>query len=707
MTRTIDTATRPKGVLLSDSKAVAEGLDRYVACAFAPDDIVEVRRLPSTRSTFHKAADLPALASELLKDNRDGENIYLGINPRKRVSGTTAEDVLLARCLVADFDNVTPDEVRRRWKEAGLPPATLAVNSGHGVHVYLRLKEPIADLMLWARLQKALAAKVGSDPVICDPPRIMRLPGFINHNPPAARSALISSCPERLYDLAGLPAWLSGASTADDLGRPGGRGGPAHTPAVAQNGPPRLDDKFKRASAYLARCDPCISGQGGSPHAYKIACKLVHGFHLSQDEAYFLIMSEGYNGRCVPPWSEKEWRHHLKNAAEKGQCQDMLNQPLAGASALPAEQTGGTLPMIKPKPRPVLLPCDPGLESKPVDYLIPNILARGMLSIIYGERDCNKSTLALCYAVQLAKEGKHVTILSAEDDWEASLLPRLRGMGANFDFLTVLSGVVKKGEHEDLFELSSDGIAALGQNIREHKTQAVVFDPIFSVLPNETNADRQTHVRKLLFRLKQFAEAEGVAILGIAHPNKDASQSPRDRLSGSGSWTDAPRFVYLMMRDPDDRDSQNRYLVANKANHLKDEEKRALLYKVKSIPALKRDGSQLFGLDNTPLTVPTLEFVQVTAETFDSLTDPDRQQKKEAHVAREAKQVRQAKLFLWGALAWGPKPAQEILAHAEAAGIAKATLARAKKVLAVIATPPSNDNGKQWWCSLPPGTLSL
>jgi hypothetical protein len=32
-----------------------------------------------------------------------------------------------------------------------------------------------------------------------------------------------------------------------------------------------------RARAYLAKCDPCVSGHGGSAQSLKIACKLIHG----------------------------------------------------------------------------------------------------------------------------------------------------------------------------------------------------------------------------------------------------------------------------------------------------------------------------------------------------------------------------------------------------------------------------------------------
>jgi hypothetical protein len=82
---------------------------------------------------------------------------------------------------------------------------------------------------------------------------------------------------------------------------------------------------MNRARAYLAKWEPCIDGDGGSPRAYKIACKMVHGFHLTQEEAFQIIWDD-YNPRCLGPWTEKEWRHTIKNAAEKATSEDLTTQ---------------------------------------------------------------------------------------------------------------------------------------------------------------------------------------------------------------------------------------------------------------------------------------------------------------------------------------------------------------------------------------------
>jgi hypothetical protein len=72
-------------------------------------------------------------------------------------------------------------------QDAGLPKPTFVVFSGGGLHFYWMLDEPITDLARWTRIQKGLIRKCKAaglaqvDEKIHDAPRIMRLPGTINH----------------------------------------------------------------------------------------------------------------------------------------------------------------------------------------------------------------------------------------------------------------------------------------------------------------------------------------------------------------------------------------------------------------------------------------------------------------------------------------------------------------------------------------------
>ncbi|MBX3497772.1 MAG: DUF3987 domain-containing protein, partial [Parvibaculum sp.] len=61
---------------------------------------------------------------------------------------------------------------------------------------------------------------------------------------------------------------------------------------------------------------PAISGSGGHSQTYAAATAMVHGFGLDPETALTLLVDR-YNPRCQPPWSEKELRHKVSDAASK------------------------------------------------------------------------------------------------------------------------------------------------------------------------------------------------------------------------------------------------------------------------------------------------------------------------------------------------------------------------------------------------------
>lgn len=102
--------------------------------------------------------------------------------------------------------------------------------------------------------------------------------------------------------LAPLPAWLfprdvevtnlrASAPVTDDLHR-----------------------RLVRASAYLTRMDPAIAGSGGHAATWRAVLAMVRGFGLSPDDALALLVAD-YNPRCKPPWSLRELRHKVQDAA--------------------------------------------------------------------------------------------------------------------------------------------------------------------------------------------------------------------------------------------------------------------------------------------------------------------------------------------------------------------------------------------------------
>lgn len=214
--------------LASAESTPAAHVEAFALALFEPGDLVEIRCIGGVGGTWRgwrPASDFASaeVLERLARANESGANIYIGINPRKRKGGA-AEDVALARAVWVDLDGgVTPEEARRRVREANLPEPSLMVRSGNGVHVYWRLETPHADLGDWSARMKGLIAAVGGDPVIHDPPRIMRLPGFDNTKREVrVRCEVVEAWPDRRYapEAFPLPAAPRAAPAAARVSRP-------------------------------------------------------------------------------------------------------------------------------------------------------------------------------------------------------------------------------------------------------------------------------------------------------------------------------------------------------------------------------------------------------------------------------------------------------------------------------------------------------
>lgn len=72
----------------------------------------------------------------------------------------------------------------------------------------------------------------------------------------------------------------------------------------------------RRAIAYLSHIPGAVSGQGGHRQTFIAAIALVHGFGLDRETALAILL-ERYNPRCEPPWTERELRHKVEDAATK------------------------------------------------------------------------------------------------------------------------------------------------------------------------------------------------------------------------------------------------------------------------------------------------------------------------------------------------------------------------------------------------------
>jgi hypothetical protein len=76
------------------------------------------------------------------------------------------------------------------------------------------------------------------------------------------------------------------------------------------------DARVERARRYLAKMPAAVSGDNGHTQTFNAVAHVMIGFDLDPDTT-FNIIADDYNGRCDPPWSERELRHKIRSVAEK------------------------------------------------------------------------------------------------------------------------------------------------------------------------------------------------------------------------------------------------------------------------------------------------------------------------------------------------------------------------------------------------------
>lgn len=141
------------------------------------------RTFPEGGGAGHnRSGSLGNVATSLRLDNGNGRGVYTVVNE----GGHDTASITRVRAVFADFDPPQTEAMPARFP---LEPHVIVESSPGKHHVYwlvdgLRLNE-------FKATQKAIAAMLGSDPAVCDLPRVMRLPGFIHAKAAPFQSRII------------------------------------------------------------------------------------------------------------------------------------------------------------------------------------------------------------------------------------------------------------------------------------------------------------------------------------------------------------------------------------------------------------------------------------------------------------------------------------------------------------------------------------
>ena len=217
-------------------------------------------------------------------------NIFFGVNPRRKAGGGKKLHVRLARSVWTDLDDMSVDDARQRVCSANMPKPSLLVDSGHGVHAYWLLDEPVefrrhAERAAFERKLKTIYQRLGADSTQ-DVSRLLRLPGFLNvknvRNSQEPKRSVLVDCNGRKHS---LDAIASGWSDTGEKDAPNRRqvqrlGG------IDQGTSRRNAESANRAQAVVRQLEKPVEDR--SRRDFAVVCKLVR-LGLSDNEVWSLV----------------------------------------------------------------------------------------------------------------------------------------------------------------------------------------------------------------------------------------------------------------------------------------------------------------------------------------------------------------------------------------------------------------------------------
>jgi len=163
------------------------------------------------------------------------------------------------------------------------------------------------------------------------------------------------------------------------------------------------------------------------------------------------------------------------------------------------------------------------VKSQAVEWLWANRIPRAKLTLLEGDPDEGKSTVAFDLAARVSTgaampldttmtKPAGVVILSAEDALGDTIRPRLEAAGADLDRIL--------GFRFEELPTIPEGLTVIEQAIKRVEAALIIIDPLVAFFSRAVHAYRDHDVRRALTPLMALAERTGAAVLAVRHLNK-------------------------------------------------------------------------------------------------------------------------------------------------------------------------------------------
>lgn len=306
--------------------------------------------------------------------------------------------------------------------------------------------------------------------------------------------------------------------------------------------------------------------------------------------------------------------------------------------------------------------CFDDIQETLVDWLWPNRIPRGKITLLAGEGEIGKTFLTLDMIARMTtgrpwpdqpgvwREPCDCVFVTAEDGLGDTIKPRLRAMGADLSrVFTITTAKLPNGK------LSPFTIADIGRleeiAVIRPGLKFIGIDPISSFL-GSTDENKNAELRGLLGPLSEFSEKHDVAIAAITHFGKSHSAKATNKILGSVAYSNAARVTWSVVADMDNPD-------------------RRLMLRVKNNLSPNKTGMAYTLVDGVVTWEP--DPVTMTANEFFEIQCEEKSARREGGGKRGPAAVESVKMAEWlfGQLSTGSKRISSLIDLAREEGLLK------------------------------------
>lgn len=240
-------------------------------------------------------------------------------------------------------------------------------------------------------------------------------------------------------------------------------------------------------------------------------------------------------------------------------------------------------------------------------WLWYGVIPLDTFTLFAGEGGIGKSQLLL-YIAAMISTGKEfnaggetykfdkggVIILSAEDDFEYQLAPKLIAANADLNQISIVKCVkgIISGNRK-LLNLDLQLILLEEKIIELGDVKLIIIDPIIYFI-GKVKDYINTEVVNFLGGLNDLAKKYHLAIILNKHLRKKSSgtsiTSAIDEVGGSGAWVNSARQSWIIVRDQEDK---NKILFVNLKVNIHQKNSKALAYSVQPTLVYDKDGNAI------------------------------------------------------------------------------------------------------------------